>query len=379
VYKKYTSMNRYKNKLKKALTGGLVFATGMFSIVVPASAADMTSASLLLGDSRPSQSTTYEHKFVPATTSSVKCVIATYSTSAVTFTGGANIPTGLTNTSATLTSILYNTSGGAFGTTGQTWTLNKLFANQTSITSSTGLSFGNTNQIQIIVAAMGNPSAPAASNGAYYAKYQSYSDELCTLGVDSVVVAFRIQNGVTVSATINPTLTFTVSGITAGDPVKGVNTDSGCVTTVNTAVSFPTTMVPDQDYSCGQQLQTLTNATNGATVTLRGTHSTGAFLKSTGNEIANTAGSNATPLGWSTVEAFGYTSSDAVLAGGSSRFSAADTWAAVSSTVSGAEEVSFIGVPGTETTNIAYRIRSATTTKAGAYSGTIVYVATPIF
>jgi hypothetical protein len=104
-------------------------------------------------------------------------------------------------------------------------------------------------------------------------------------------------------------------------------------------------------------------------------------MKATVNEITNAAGTNATPAAWvSATESFGYTTSDGVLGTGTTgRFAADDTWAAVPISTSPAEVAYAAGPVNGDAANVGYKMEFVGTTKAGAYSGTIVYVATPVF
>jgi hypothetical protein len=364
-----------KIKLKKVVSGAItlgVMSGATVMAAMPTLAANLTSASVLLSGSRPSNTATYTLQFKAGTAGAVRCIIQTFTTTAT----GSTAPTGMSASSGTLGTLTALTG---------TWALaGGQAANVIKVSASDGDTLDTTTTYAIPVNTVTNSSA----EGTYFDKVQTYSDEACTTAVDSATLILRIQTGVTVSATVDPTLTFNLTGIAAAGTYKASETpstvDTGCTDSA-TAVSFPSSMVADTNYSCAQSMSIATNASNGYQVTLRGTHTSGNFMKSSVGEITNQTGSNGSPAAWPATTgqtAFGYTSDDAALSNtgdGVGRFNAADKWAPIPISTSPAEVAYNSAATNGDTVNVGYRMRFAATTKAGTYSGTVVYVVTPVF
>ena len=74
---------------------------------------------------------------------------------------------------------------------------------------------------------------------------------------------------------------------------------------------------------------------------------------------------------------FGYHTSETVLAGGSTRFAADDTYAGFSSTLS---EVAYSGTPvNNKTTNVVYKVEAHDLQAAGSYTTSLAYIVVPVF
>ena len=335
-----------------------------------ANAASFTAASVSLSDSRSNATATsvqYTQSFTIPGTTSIKCIQIKYTTTAT----GSTKPTGMTTTSTTKDSF----SGG--GLTSGNFTLDASTDGTIKYTYATGQATTATN-LTIVNGSITNPTITAT----FFAQISTYGNTDCsTSPVDSLTVATTTTDGVTLSITVNPSLTFAVSGIAASTTYKGAfSTSAGCTDT-GTAVSWPANPSVSTNYDCAQTLTTNTNAASGYTVTVRGTVA-GNDLVSGANSITDySGGTNGTPAAWgSPTEAFGYTTSDAVLSvtgAGAARFSSDDTFATLTNTAS---EVAFSATPvSNDAINVGYRVRISGTTKAGAYSGTAIYTATPIF
>lgn len=370
-------MLKQKTKLRKATVWIIVVITGAWTIfgnINLTQAAALTSAKVTISDPRPGQaSTTYTLAWTFPATTSIGCIEAKFTTTAT----GAAVPTGIVTTSAAKGTL---TGGGL--TTGD-WITTVVTSNgtvqlkhaTTEATTTTAFTLGWTG--------ITNPTN--ASGLVFFAQLNTYTGSgACTGLLDSAVVALATTAAVTVSATVDPSLSFAVAGIAAETAYKsaGLTTSASCTDSA-TAVTFPSTMAAATNYNCAQQLTVTTNAGGGYTVTIRGTAS-GNDLVSTSNgsnEITDHTGTNASPAVFGTpTEGFGYTTSDSLSAtgDGAARFStAADRWAGMTNTAS---EVAYnAGAASAETTDIGFQIRFGTTTEAGTYQGTVVYTATPTF
>ena len=74
---------------------------------------------------------------------------------------------------------------------------------------------------------------------------------------------------------------------------------------------------------------------------------------------------------------YGYHAGSPVLSGGSTRFAAADSYAALTSTIA---EIGYSGTPtNSSTMDMVYRIQIAGTQVTGAYQNNLIYIVAPSF
>lgn len=171
-------------------------------------------------------------------------------------------------------------------------------------------------------------------------------------------------------------LTFTISGLSNGTSTEGVTTDA---TSTATTVPFGALSV-DTQTEVAQRVSVSTSANEG--YQLYAFQRQG-LIRSGSIAIDPITGTNASPSAWSTgceVSAsgcYGYHAGDDALSGGSTRFSANDTYAQFDGT---AREVAFSSVPVTsEVTDIVYKVRVTNQQEAGDYESSIVYIVVPTF
>jgi hypothetical protein len=96
------------------------------------------------------------------------------------------------------------------------------------------------------------------------------------------------------------------------------------------------------------------------------------------NTIADHTGTNAAPTVFTSVgtESFGYTTNDATLGTGTAGRFSSNKWAAFTSSPL---EVAYNSAPVSETIRVGYQTGISSTTKAGTYTTTVIYVATPTY
>jgi len=170
-------------------------------------------------------------------------------------------------------------------------------------------------------------------------------------------------------------LVFTVSGLPSGTTTAGVTTG---VTTTALGIDYGILPV-GSDLVAAQRLQVDSNATEGYQIWKFATQE---LTNAGGVTIDNVTSSNDAPAGWSTAcqlsasGCFGYHTTDATLANGSTRFAAVDTYAPLHSTV---EEVVYSSLPANESYDLVYRVLVRKNQPAGDYTTSIVYIATPVF
>ena len=111
-------------------------------------------------------------------------------------------------------------------------------------------------------------------------------------------------------------------------------------------------------------------------------YATQPLTNSYGDEVPSVTGTNGSPSGWSTgcnvsaIGCFGYHTGDDVLSGGSTRFAANDSYAAVSTTTP--EEIMYSSTPAEDTVDIVFKIQVSELQPAGEYNSEIVYIAIPV-
>jgi hypothetical protein len=367
-----------KTQIKKlargAMTLGVLSGTALMS-ALPASAANVTGLKVTLGDSRPSQASTYKVDFAAGTTGSVGCIELRFTTTAT----GSTVPAAMTTTTATLGSETLVGSG---------WAVASAVDGTVQVTNASAQSFVSGVAQDFTLATITNSSSATTQ----YMKISTYATDACnTTVVDTAVGAYKIENGVQVSATIDPTLSFAVTTLAAGAQYKAVDFASNGAVTVdcgasNSALTYPASMIYSSAYTCGQQMVTSTNGTGGYVVTVHGNHTTGYFLKAegaAGREIDDSDGTNGTPTDTNmgnSDNSFGYTTDDATLSGGTpGRFNTADRWAKVPQSDETHDEIAYNNAAGTETVKLGYRLKFGDTKAAGKYTGTLVYVASATF
>ena len=172
------------------------------------------------------------------------------------------------------------------------------------------------------------------------------------------------------------TLSFTVTGLPQGTSTAGI------VTSVSsTALSIPFgTLAFATSVTAAQTLTITSNATNGYELYAL---QDAPLTNSAGYKVPGVAGTNNSPLPWTTgctatsTGCYGYHPESPVLSGGSTRFAADDTYAALTSTVS---EIGYSSAPvNSSTITIVYRLQAGTTQANGSYQNNIVYVMTPVY
>lgn len=198
-----------------------------------------------------------------------------------------------------------------------------------------------------------------------------------------------IINNVLVTANVDTTLTFTVSGTSTGTTVNGSPTTTS-TTTSSTALPFGT-LAANVSKTLAQDLTVATNARNGYVVTVDQKQN---LLSSTGADIDGfTDGTYTnTPTAWvaptnninneNTWGHWGLTTTDSTLLGAGLDF-AANQWIAASTTP---RAIMAHNGPADGTTNligratIGYQAQITALQEAGDdYSTTLTYIATPTF
>jgi len=359
----------------------ILFVVGYFS-VSSSWAATITNREVRISDSRPSQTGVIYDFLGDTSATTTKCIRMRFCTSADTG-GSCTVPTGMSTTSATKETAGWNVFNPA------NWEINNATNGDVKLTSTTGEN-GDTNSSWVI----GTITNPSTANTTFYVWINTYSNTDCSTGpIDNGVVAFATVSGVTVSATILESLSFSVAGVTSDNCT--ITGGASKITTTATAVPYGTVNTEDFYDGC-QSLTVSTNANNGYTVTVQETDQL--TDPSTNNQIpdgtCDGGCSETTSAAWNTDtnNGFAYCMDD--ITGDAAATAQPVNWA--SSKQCGGASQSFMinpeknvdspdtadimksdGPVSGDNSYIGFRLSVDAAQEAGSYSTTIVYVATP--
>ncbi len=170
-------------------------------------------------------------------------------------------------------------------------------------------------------------------------------------------------------------LTFTVSGMPQGTSTDGIVTTAS---STPAGISFGTLTIATSSMAA-QQLLISTDAPNGFELYAL---QDAPLMNGRGYVLPGVDATNGSPLPWSSActatstACYGYHPGSPVLSGGSTRFAADDSYAALTSTPA---EIGYSGGPATSTINVVYRVQAGPTQVNGNYNDNVIYIATPVF
>jgi hypothetical protein len=329
-------------------------------------AALLSQASVELSNSIPNQTgVTYTTTFTIGTTASIKCILIQFDSSAD-MTGG--VPSGLDTTSA-----VKGTLSGT-GVTDGNWAL---YLGHNGSTGNGYLQFENSTG-ESHTASTDTITAPATtitnpSGTTFYAQITTYSaltSHTCSTEVDqSNVMALVTIPGVAASATVDPSLTFSVAN--DGSAVNGA-TGSNFVAGGSTSTTLPFgTVAAATNADLSQTLTTSTNAANGYSIYIR---YSGTMKDANNDSFTDQSGTVASPAdfsGTSSTSSFGFTTDSSNVSMGS------DKWAGLSTTNTAID--SQTTPQDSKTVDVQYRIEPSNIQAPGTYQTTITYTATPSY
>lgn len=344
MHKSSTLQNSIKSVIYQAAAFAFSLSIVLIAVPAPASAAAFTTRKVTLGSSVASASTTYTLSFLAPSATVLQSFQAQACTTA---SGTCTTPSGFSASSSTLPSQPTNL-GDASGWTVNTATAGSLRLKKTSNvaapTGTTTVTFG----------AVVNPSA---TNSTFFLRLTSYSDDAWTTAVDTGNVAASTAGQITVTASVDEALTFTLASATVG---------LGTLTTSTTG-SGTSTMTASTNGSTGYAI-----SVNGTTLTSGANTITALASNAASTQNSSQFGlnlvSNSTPSVGSTVSGSGSgTAATNYNTTNSYRFVTGETVASASAaTNSNTYTVSYIAnVPGNQA--------------AGAYSTALTYIATATF
>jgi trimeric autotransporter adhesin len=351
-----------KNSFLKRLTRfGAVSALVLSLMPVQFVGAALSSTSVGLSDSRPSQTSQYTITSSGFNTGqTIGCIELDIGTAS----DGTGSVSGLDTSGSTFVSQSITASG--------TWTVSNAqsASHKLRLTNSTPVAPQSGSQTAVWGAVVNGSTADTG----YFGVITTYTTNSCATPVDTTTVQFIYTNGQSVSLSVDPSIAFTVAGTSSGASCNGATSNA-----TTTATTIPLGTVTTSTNKIGvQNLTVTTNAGNGYTIYTRYTAkpTAGSFT------IDDHTGSNGTPTAFSAAgtEAFGYTTNDSSLGTGTpTRFtsSGGNKWAAF--TTSNAEIAYSAASVANETTCVGQQSGVSGTTEPGTYTTTVIYTATPVF
>ncbi len=237
---------------------------------------------------------------------------------------------------------------------------------------------GGTGDTQIV-----NPSV----TGPYSISVTTHGDDVGTMKADGITLGLideqndvvHINDTVSVTATVQSSLTFIINGQASGTACA--NSGSADVTTTSTTIPFGNLATATPKIAC-QELIVSTNATNGYVVTLQQNDD----LTSAGADtIKKFVGTDGTPVTWASPAGtgtvpnrlnghFGYTTDDT----GYSQYQPTK-FAGIAADDTPYSIVTEAGPVSNETNIISYEIEVDGLQEAGTYTNTLMYICTATF
>ena len=360
--------------------------SGVFGVPLlfqTASAAQVSSISMTASSSNPTTATNYMLRYTSTTT------VATGQTIKVTFsfgnTGGANEYDLSTFTTADVVGLsgVAVLAGACGGVTANQVSISGGISNVAGNRALTFTACGPVAAQQITFGFINNHIINPTTTG-------SYKINVAGTQTDSGTTMTAILSQVTVTASVDTTLTFIVTGVATGGSVNG---ETISTTTSATAIGFGT-VASGTPVVAAQDLSVTTNAANGYIVTVREdqdlTSANGSSIK-----LFRDGAQTATPIGWATPTAvlgnpstyghIGITSSDTDLNANEFFSGGVIKWAGNFQSTSTRTIMSNSGPADGVTAaigavRVGYKILvSALQPAATDYSNRLIYVCTPTF
>ncbi|MBI3341690.1 hypothetical protein HY024_01050 [Candidatus Curtissbacteria bacterium] len=348
----------------------LLTLSAFLTLPARADAGLLSSTSVQLSDSRPSQATTtYTATYTFSSTSAIKCIDLIFSDTTAHITLTANpattAPAGMTTTSAVKTSV----TGG--GLTDGNWTLYNSTNGILQYEYATGATPTATS-VTITTNTMTNPSA--SSFYFQIATYSTLSTHTCSGLVDnSNVGALVTTAGVLTSVTVDPTLSFSVANY--GSAVNGSG-DSSPVTT--TSATIPLGTVAAGSTAWGSQTLTVsTNAAHGYNLYARYTAQMTDAASDTLRDQACVSSDCSTAANAQTFDGSSTQSSLAYTADGNSVTFGSNKW--LGFTTSNVKVANRTAAINADPTHVEVKVEISNVQPPGTYSTTLTYTADPTY
>lgn len=348
-----------------------IMSVASLIVLMPAStsALQLTARKLTLSTSSPAASatTSYTFDFTTATTATFQSFQAQICTTA---SGGCSIPTGFLNSTSTFTS----------STITGTWAVNTGTAGSLRATVSSGAASTTSGTAKNII--FGNVQNPTTTNQTFFARMTLYSDTAYATPVDTGTVAASTATQISLSGTMDESLTFCT-----GTSITGTN----CGTVAGSSVSFGTFSSSTPSSGTSVMAASTNGGTgyaitvNGATLTCAGCSGTPTIAALT-SPTASSAGTaqfglnlkdNATPnVGTEVSPAANGTN---LKGQASTGYATVDSYKFVTGNQVAASDNGGAGPTDAQTFTVSYIVNVPGSQAAGTYTATMTYIATATF
>jgi len=206
-----------------------------------ATAARLTNSSVTLSNPVPDGTSKHTIRFTATTAATLRGIRIQYATTAST---GPTKPAGLGLTGGSVTNVTMNSVGVTAAWTSAAPTFNNTNGTVT-LTNSTGTAVSSGHVISIELSGIVNSSIgdcdAESSSDTCYSLITVASDTGLSSPVDDSVTTYTVIPAVTVTATVDPTLSVTVAGVSAANITTN---DSGAVLTGASGVTSTATTIP---------------------------------------------------------------------------------------------------------------------------------------
>lgn len=333
-----------KTLFQRIIYGFTVVALLMAYYPAVASAAQITGRSVIIGNSAAGATTSYTFNFtVPSATVLQSAAFAACTTAS----GVCSTPAGFSASTSTLTAQPTNL-GDATG-----WTVNTASAGSLRLSKSGNVAAPVGSQI----VSFSNVVNPSATNATFFIRMTTYSDAAWTIPVDDGTVAASTAGQITVTASVDETLTFTLASATV--PLGSLTTSATGSGTSSMTAS--------------------TNATNGYSITVAGTTLTSGANTITALASPTASSTNAKQFGINLMGNSTPAVGSAVSGSGSGVPAAGYNTADLFKFVSGDTVASATAPTNSNTFTTSYIANIDGVTPPGNYSTVLTYVATANF
>ena len=353
-----------------------------------ANAATLTGYKLQIGDSRAGVATYHNFTFVTPSTTNIKTITFQYCTTA---SGSCTAPAGMVLSASPTLGTVTGIGGTTYTPTSSSGTCtgsgNSNCTLTLTVTTPAAQSAGGT----VVVPFATGITNPTTINTTYYARITTVDGGSATIdGPNTTPFAILDTTSIAVTASVDPSLTFSIAGVASGGNFNGGTGNVNVTATANTipfgTLTSASPKIAAQDVTIG------TNAGSGYTVTASTSANAQAgnppLISGATNNIDPFSGSNTTPTTWSspagtTASAntgfFGYSTEDSSLCTGTAaRFTTGGAkWAGTSTT--GSEIICNAAGVSSETTRIGWEVEVNGVQPAGSYTGTVILIATPTY
>jgi hypothetical protein len=342
------------------------------------SAATLTSAKDTISDSRAGVAAIHTFTFTTPSTTNIKTIDFQFCTTA---SGTCTAPTGMVLTASPTLGTVTNIGGTGYTTSGTS--SNCTGTGNTDCTATLTVTTPATqSNVAVVVPFNSGITNPTTANTSFFVRITTKDGSAATIDTTTVAFATLTSTSIAMSASVDPSFTFTVAGVSSGGSVNSATTN---ITTTATTIPFGT--LSSGSTKIGAiDTTVVTNAGSGFTITVNALANPP--LSDGSNNIDIFTGTNASPTSWSSPAGssasvntgfLGYTTEDSTLGTGTAaRFTTgAPKWAGLDTT---ADEVVYNATGTTTlTTRIGWQAEVNALQPSGSYTGTVLLVATPTY